>query len=132
MGNFVPHRVIGFFEAGVLSYYENNPDKYELDTDYFEGEIKTTPTFFCELKSSEKLDESIRIRFGYHSKIDGTLCIAVYLPDLAGASEKEQRKWEPFIVDKSLLSQEDERFEMWRSRSLLQNSESRLTLGRQR
>ena len=109
-------RIIGFYEADVLSFYESKPDKYELDTDYFEGMLRTTGAYFSELESSGKQAESISIRFGYHSKKDGTLCIAVYLPDLAGASEKEQRKWEPFIVDKSFLSQEDERFEMWRSR----------------
>lgn len=114
-------RIIGFYEADVLFLYESKPDKYELDTDYFEGMLRTTDTYFSELESSGKENESIRIRFGYHSKKDGTLCIAVYLPDLDGASEKEKRKWEPFIVDKSLLSQEDERFEMWRSRYIQGN-----------
>ena len=114
--NLVLHMIIGFFEADVLSLYESKPDKYELHTDFFEGVLKTTDTYFSELESFGKQDESISIRFGYHSKKDSTLCIAVYLPDLARASEIEQRKWEPFKIEKSLLLQEDERFEMWRSR----------------
>ena len=75
--------IIGFYEADVLFLYQSKPDKYELDTDYFEGMLRTTGPYYSELESSGKQAESIRIRFGYHSKKDGTLCIAVYLPDLA-------------------------------------------------
>ena len=114
--NPVLDRIIGFFEADVLNLYASHPDKYELDTDYFEGVLDTKDTYFYQLEYSERLDEYISIRFGYHSKKDGTLCIAVYLPDLARAPEIEKRKWSPFIVEKSLLSQEDERFEMWYDR----------------
>ena len=42
--------------------------------------------------------------------------LLIYLPDLKKAPEIEQRKWRPFIVEKSLLSQEDKRFEMWYDR----------------
>ncbi len=114
--NFVLDNVIGFFEADVLSPYESNPHKYELDTDFFEGVLETKDTYFYQLESLERLDEYIKIRFGYHSKKDGTLCIAVFLPDLDKAPEIERRKWRPFIVEKSLLSQEDERFTMWYDR----------------
>ena len=114
--NFELDKIIGFFEADVLNLYASHPDKYELDTDFFEGVLETTEAYFYQLKSSGKLDEYISIRFGYHSKTDETLCIAVFLPDLVKAPEIERRKWRPFIVEKSLLSQEDERFEMWYDR----------------
>ena len=114
--NFVLDNIIGFFEADVLSPYESNPHKYELDTDFFEGVLETKNAYFYKLESSGKLDEYIRIRFGYHSTTDGTLCIAVFLPDLVKAPEIERRKWRPFIVEKSLLSPEDERFTMWYDR----------------
>ncbi len=110
--------IIGFFEAEVLFLYENNPHKYEIDADFFEGELMTTGTYFNELESHGKEDECINIRFGYHSKQDGTLCIAVYLPDLMKAPEIEQEKWFPFRVQKPLLSPEDQRFEMWYDRYL--------------
>ena len=111
--NFELDKIIGFFEADVLNLYVSHSDTYELDTDYFEGVLKTTEAYFYQLESSGRLDEYISIRFGYHSKKDDTLCIAVYLPDLAKAPEIERRKWRPFIVEKSLLSQKDKRFEMW-------------------
>ena len=114
--NFELDKIIGFFEADVLSPYESNPHKYELDTDFFEGVLETTEAYFYQLKSSGKLDEYISIRFGYHSKKDGTLCVAVFLPDLVKAPEIERRKWRPFIVEKSLLSQKDKRFTMWYDR----------------
>ena len=114
--NSVLDNIIGFFEADVLNLYASHPDKYELDTDYFEGVLETKDTYLYQLESSERLDECISIRFGYHSKRDGTLCVAVYLPDFTKTPELEQRKWGPFIVQKSLLSQEDKRFEMWYDR----------------
>ena len=114
--NFELDKIIGFFEADVLNLYASHPDKYELDTDFFEGVLETTEAYSNQLELSGKLDEYISIRFGYHRKKDDTLCIAVYLPDLAKSPEIERRKWRPFIVEKSLLSQEDERFEMWYDR----------------
>ena len=114
MDNNVLNGIIGFFEADVLSYYEKNPHKYELDTDYFKGILKSTDTHYYKLESCGMLDEYIsQIRFGYHSKKDGTLCIAVYLPDLDKVSETERKKWFAFRVEKSLLSTDDERFQMW-------------------
>ena len=114
--NFELDKIIGFFEADVLNLYASHPDKYELDTDFFEAVLKTTDAYSYQLKSSGRLDEYISIRFGYHSKRDGTLCVAVFLPDFTKAPEIEKRKWIPFIVEKSLLSQEDERFTMWYDR----------------
>ena len=35
-------RFLVFFEADVLHLYTNHPDKYELDTDYYGGVLKTT------------------------------------------------------------------------------------------
>ena len=114
--NPVLDRIVSFFEADVLNLYTSHPDKYELNTDFFEGVLETTNTYFNELESSERLDEYIRIRFGYHRKKDGTLCIVVVLSDLKEAPKTEQRKWGPFIVDKSSLSKEDKRFKMWYDR----------------
>ncbi len=108
---------IGFFEADVLNLYASHPDKYNLDRGSFSGVIQTTDEYFYELESTERLDECIRqIRFGYHSKKDRTLCIGVFLPDLAKIPDIELKKWKPFIVEKSLLSQEDERFNVWYDR----------------
>ena len=109
-------QLVGFFEADVLNLYTSHPDKYELDTDYFEGVIQITNAYFYKLESSEKHIERIHIRFGYISKKDGTPCIAVVLSDLKEAPETEQKKWGPFLVDKSFLAQEDNRFKMWYDR----------------
>ncbi|MDE0634924.1 MAG: hypothetical protein OXI43_03605 [Candidatus Poribacteria bacterium] len=112
-------RLVRFFEAEVLNLYTSKPDKYELDMDSFAGVIKTTDSYFYKLDSSDKQDENIQIRFGYHCKKDGTPCIAVVLSDFNEFSEKEKEKWAPFLVDKSSLSQEDNRFKMWYDRYII-------------
>ena len=40
---------IGFFEADVLNLYTTHPNKYELDIDDFEGELKTQKHIFINL-----------------------------------------------------------------------------------
>ena len=79
-------RIIGYFDADVLSLYSSNPHKYSIKTDYFEGELKTSAGYFDELESTEKTDEYLKVRFGCHSKNNGSLCLAVFLPDLAKAA----------------------------------------------
>lgn len=111
-------RLIGYFEADVLSLYSSNPHKYTIDTDYFEGELKTSSTYFEELDALGKRDEYIRIRFGYHAKSDGSLCLAVFIPDLVNATSLEQKKWSPFIVEDDALAESDERFTMWFDRNI--------------
>lgn len=112
------NRLIGYFEADVLSLYSSNPHKYIIDTDYFEGDLKTSSGYFEELTASGKHDEYIRIRFGYHAKADGSLCLAVFIPDLAKAVSSEQNKWSPFIVEDDALAESDERFSMWFDRNI--------------
>jgi len=112
------HQIIGYFEADVLSLYTSNPHKYSIETDYFEGELKTSIEYLDELESSGRTDEYIRIRFGYHAKKDGDLCLTVFLPDLASIGQLEQKKWSPFIVDTDYLADSDERFSMWFDRNI--------------
>ena len=110
-------KIIGFFEANVLNLYTSHPNKYELDTDFYGGILKTTEAYYYDLESLDRLNEYIlQIRFAYHRKKDGTQCIGVFIPDLVDAPEIEQRKWSPFFVQKSMLSQEDKRFKMWYDR----------------
>ena len=52
LDNPVLDRVVGFFEADVLNLYTSHPDKYELDTDYFEGILKTTEAYYNKLELS--------------------------------------------------------------------------------
>ena len=118
LDNPVLDRIVGFFEADMLNLYTSHPDKYELDADSFEGVLETTNRYFNKLESSGRVNECIHIRFGYHSKKDGTLCIAVVLSDIKKAPETEQRKWRPFFIDKSSLSGKDNRFKMWYDRHI--------------
>lgn len=111
-------RIIGYFEADVLSLYSSNPHKYTIDTDYFEGILSTSNEYFQELDDAGKCDEYINIRFGYHSKLDGSLCLAVFLPDLAKAISFEQKKWSPFIVEEEHLAESDSRFNMWLEKNI--------------
>jgi hypothetical protein len=83
--NAIYKAVIGFFDQQVLASYRNEADKYTLKTDHFEGRLEKAEAN----QSSDRLD----IRFGYRTRTDGDLALAVFLPDLAAASPNHQARW---------------------------------------
>ena len=105
----------------MLSLYTSHPEKYEFDIDdYFEGfrgKLETSDAYYNELISSNRQNECIaRILFWYFRKKDSKLCIGVLLSDFFKFLEAEQKKWVPFIVDKSSVAQKDIRFKRWYAR----------------
>lgn len=103
--------IVGFFDQQVLASYRNEADKYTLKTDHFEGKLEKTDGN----QSSDRLD----IRFGYRTRTNGDLALAVYLPDLSAASSTHQTRWSGFYLQESdLTTAPDPRFDMWTDRYL--------------
>jgi hypothetical protein len=51
----VPGRgILGFFDPAVLAPYREQPDKYVIATDYFDGRVTVTSEYY------EQLDEKVR------------------------------------------------------------------------
>lgn len=109
-----------FFNIDILSVYQNNPDKYEVYTDNFEGRISIRDDYYETLSPEERL--YINIQFGYRTKKDGELVLAVYLHDLRKASSVEQKKWVGHKFDDfGLFEDNDERFDLFVQRHILGN-----------
>lgn len=103
--------ILGFFDQQALASYRNEADKYTLKTDHFEGRLEKSDTN----QSSDRLD----IRFGYRTRTNGDLALAVFLPDLDEASPNHQARWRGFLLqDSDLADAPDPRFEMWKDRYL--------------
>jgi hypothetical protein len=103
--------IVGFFDQQVLASYRNEADKYTLKADHFEGRLEKTDGN----QSSDRLD----IRFGYRTRTNGDLTLAVYLPDLLAASPTHQARWSGFYLEEAdLTNAPDPRFEMWTARYL--------------
>lgn len=108
--------IVGFFDQQALASYRNEPDKYTLKTDHFEGRLEKTETN----ESSDRLN----IRFGYRTRTNGDLALAVFLPDLKAASQNHQTRWIGFHLQESdLTDTPDPRFKMWTARYLEGNWE---------
>jgi hypothetical protein len=45
-----PKGLVGFFDAGILALYQNQNEKYELRTDYFEGSLTLRSDYYERLK----------------------------------------------------------------------------------
>lgn len=103
--------IVGFFDLQALASYRNEVDKYTLKTDHFEGRLEKSDTN----QSSDRLD----IRFGYRTRTNGDLALAVFLPDISAASPNHQARWLGFrLQDSDLTNAPDPRFEMWQARYL--------------
>lgn len=109
-----PKGLVDFFDQQVLASYRNEPDKYEITSDNFEGTLTATDEYYRELETAGKTNEYISIRFGYRTLRDGNLALMVWLPDLLEKSRHHARKWAAFRLDDADWTKErDERFENW-------------------
>jgi len=107
-------KIVGFFDQRVLASYRSEPDKYVLETDNFEGHLRIAYS-----DEALSLPDSIDIRFGYRTCVNGDLALAVYLPDLVEKSSTHVQRWAAYSLNTSVLMTEpDGRFEMWKARYL--------------
>jgi hypothetical protein len=112
--------LLGYFDQQVLASYRNEPHKYSIASDYFEGSLGVTNEYFMELEAAGKTNESVSIGFGYRTLGDGNLAIVAWLPDLFEKSKSHIERWAAFRL-KTPEWQEidnDERFNNWLRRYL--------------
>jgi hypothetical protein len=106
--------IIGYFDQQVLAAYQNEPDKYRIESDYFEGRLRVTNEHYDRLESQGKAGETIDIRFGYRTLRNGNLAIVVWLPDLFEKSKSHIPKWSAFHLRNPEWTPDcDERFRNW-------------------
>jgi hypothetical protein len=109
-------RFVGFFSTDALAPYHQQPDKFTVLSDFFEGTISVTSAYFERLEAEGLTDQYITIRFGYRSTRDGELMLAVWLPDLVDKSAMHLPRWRGFIAPQDtnwLPYDEDTRFSLW-------------------
>lgn len=111
--------LLGYFDLQVLAGYRNEPHKYAITSDFFEGEIRITNEYYEEQSNSGNTSDSISIQFGYRTQKDGNLAIVAWLPDLFNKSKTHIPKWSGFhIKDPEWTTDYDERFDKWVRRYL--------------
>lgn len=112
-------RIIGYFDPTVLAAYRAEPDKYEVNTDFFEGEVRTTDSHYASLDEAARSAAYIGVRFGFRTLYDGSLALAAYLPDLIDRSDEHLPRWQGFLIREPHWSDYggDERFKRWVQRS---------------
>lgn len=110
--------ILGFFDQQVLASYRNQPDKYVLETDYFEGHLHTADDGE-ERDEEEAKERTIDIRFGYRTRDNGDLALVVYLPDLFERSAGHVPQWAGYHLQAPKWTTEtDTRFDLWKARYL--------------
>jgi hypothetical protein len=106
---------LGYFDQQVLASYRNEPHKFDLEADSFEGTLTLTQTYYRELEEAGNTDEWLNLKFGYRTLADGNLAIALWLPDLMKA-KAHQAKWRGFRLENPYWTDPDERFQQWITR----------------
>ncbi len=108
---------LGYFDQQVLASYRNDPHKYELETDSFEGTLTVTRAYYREMEESDNTDDWLSFKFGYRALVDGNLAVVLWLPDLEKAPS-HQARWVGFLLREPQWATEDERFRLWALRYL--------------
>lgn len=103
-------KFIAYFEQAVLGQYLQQADRYVIETDYFEGHLKT-----CGPVAQ---DDEVDVRFGYRTRPDASLAIAAFLPDLHKLSKAHIARWASFAIHEPVWPIPDERYALWLRRYL--------------
>jgi hypothetical protein len=110
--------LLGYFDQQALASYRNEPEKYELETDSFEGRLTVTSTYYEELDAAGRTDEGLDLQFGYRACANGDLALVLWLPDLEKATA-HQARWVGFhLKNPEWTEDSDERFSNWAMRYL--------------
>ncbi|QNI32038.1 hypothetical protein H7849_24015 [Alloacidobacterium dinghuense] len=110
--------LLGYFDQQALAPYHNEPEKYLIETDAFEGRLTVTSSYYKELEEADRTDEWLDLRFGYRALASGELAVVLWLPDLRKAT-KHQQRWLGFHLQAPIWTLEsDERFLKWVMRYL--------------
>ncbi len=108
-------QIVGYFDQQVLAAYRSQPDKYILQTNHFEGCLQTV----LDDNGASVAAGYINIRFGYHTRTNGDLALAVFLPDLVDKSSTHTPRWAAYrLANRELTTEPDKRFELWKARYL--------------
>lgn len=110
--------LLGYFDQQALASYRNEPEKYVIETDSFEGTLTLTRSYYEALEESDRSNEYLNIRFGYRSLANGDLALVLWLPDLEKAT-RHHDKWLGFHFRNPAWTQgTDDRFLKWAMRYL--------------
>ena len=104
--------LLGYFDQQVLASYRNEPHKFAVETDSFEGTLTLRQNYYQELEESGNTDEWVNLKFGYRTLDDDNLAVVLWLPDLMKA-ESHQARWMGFHLPSPTWVASDERFEQW-------------------
>ncbi len=108
-------QIVVYFDQQVLASYRNEPDRYILKTDHFEGRLQSVVDDDGVAVATGRID----IRFGYRTRANGDLAMAVFLPDLVDKSPVHSPRWAAYhLTNQELTVEPDRRFEMWKARYL--------------
>jgi hypothetical protein len=106
-----------YYKQDVLAMFYNKSEKYEIQTDEFEGRVCISPGYYPDCEGY------LDVSFGFRACRNGEWAIAAYGPDLARATVDEQQLWAGFqIVDEQTLTDPiDSRFQRWHDRYIMGN-----------
>ena len=113
------NQLLGYFDPQVLAGYQNEPDKYRVETDLYHGKVMLTERYRQELEVPDKADNFIYISFGYRTLQGGSRAIVLFLPDLVKNSKSQIQRWSGFRLSNPQWSKDDEAFELWARRNLM-------------
>jgi hypothetical protein len=114
-----------YYRPAVLAMFYNQPEKYEIQTDEFEGSVCIRSTYYAKYGENASDVIYLKVDFGFRACRNGDWAIAAYAPDLNQASSDERQLWLGFEIGNeeefSDSEEHDARFQKWWSRYIMGN-----------
>jgi hypothetical protein len=107
---------LAYFDQQMLAAYRNESDKWQVETDFFDGPVTVTKDYYDGLDEVAREAYYVDVRFGFRTLVNGDLAVAAWLPDLIDKSKGHLDRWRGFVIDSPQWAFEDERFELWKRR----------------
>ncbi len=112
-----------YYRPAVLAMFYNQPEKYSIQTDEFEGKVKIRESYYRKFGEDASSRVYLSVDFGFRACRNGDWAVAAYAPDLANATSDEQLLWTGFeIVGEEAFTNaqlDDPRFLRWWSRYIM-------------
>lgn len=114
-----------YYRPAVLAMFYNQPEKYSIQTDEFEGAVRLQDSYYRKFGENAADRMYLNVEFGFRSCRNGEWAVAAFAPDLAKASPDEQQLWTGFEITSeeafTYPEAEDPRFQKWHSRYIMGN-----------
>src|ERR1700693_5411041 len=87
-----------YYRPAVLAMFYNQPEKYSIQTDEFEGKVTIRDEYYRKSGADHPTRTYLSVDFGFRTCKTGEWAVGASAPDLDKAAADEQQLWTGFEI----------------------------------